>query len=147
MFLVFRRHPDLNWGIKDLQSSALPLGYAADFFFWYNIHTFIITNIITKIRKKSRGLSKTLVFSPIKNLQIVKVKNLQFLHFVVEVAIAWKAIAYGFWYRRCKQKEKTKNVLFLSIKLYLHIFLCVNTIFKILFSFWSCLVWCCFIII
>ena len=24
-----RRHPDLNWGIKDLQSSALPLGYAA----------------------------------------------------------------------------------------------------------------------
>ncbi len=25
-----RRHPDLNWGIKDLQSSALPLGYAAE---------------------------------------------------------------------------------------------------------------------
>jgi hypothetical protein len=24
-----RRHPDSNWGIKDLQSSALPLGYAA----------------------------------------------------------------------------------------------------------------------
>lgn len=24
-----RRHPDLNWGIKDLQSSALPLGYTA----------------------------------------------------------------------------------------------------------------------
>jgi hypothetical protein len=24
-----RRHPDLNWGINDLQSSALPLGYAA----------------------------------------------------------------------------------------------------------------------
>ena len=24
-----RRHPDSNWGIKDLQSSALPLGYTA----------------------------------------------------------------------------------------------------------------------
>lgn len=24
-----RRHPDLNWGIKDLQSIALPLGYVA----------------------------------------------------------------------------------------------------------------------
>ena len=29
MFQGDRRHPDLNWGIKDLQSSALPLGYAA----------------------------------------------------------------------------------------------------------------------
>jgi hypothetical protein len=26
-----RRHPDSNWGIKDLQSSALPLGHAAIF--------------------------------------------------------------------------------------------------------------------
>jgi hypothetical protein len=25
----WRRHPDLNWGIKVLQTSALPLGYAA----------------------------------------------------------------------------------------------------------------------
>ena len=25
----WRRHPDLNWGIEDLQSSALPLGYGA----------------------------------------------------------------------------------------------------------------------
>jgi len=25
-----RRHPDLNWGIEDLQSSALPLGYTAE---------------------------------------------------------------------------------------------------------------------
>ena len=24
-----RRHPDLNWGVKVLQTSALPLGYAA----------------------------------------------------------------------------------------------------------------------
>jgi hypothetical protein len=24
-----RRHPDLNWGIEVLQTSALPLGYAA----------------------------------------------------------------------------------------------------------------------
>lgn len=24
-----RRHPDSNWGVEDLQSSALPLGYAA----------------------------------------------------------------------------------------------------------------------
>ena len=30
-YLVFfwRRHPDLNWGIKVLQTSALPLGYVA----------------------------------------------------------------------------------------------------------------------
>ena len=26
---TWRRHPDSNRGIKDLQSSALPLGYAA----------------------------------------------------------------------------------------------------------------------
>ena len=26
----WRRHPDLNWGIEVLQTSALPLGYAAD---------------------------------------------------------------------------------------------------------------------
>ena len=25
----WRRHPDLNWGIKVLQTSALPLGYDA----------------------------------------------------------------------------------------------------------------------
>ncbi len=25
----WRRHPDSNWGIELLQSSALPLGYAA----------------------------------------------------------------------------------------------------------------------
>ena len=30
-FVLNRRHPDSNWGIKDLQSSALPLGYAAFF--------------------------------------------------------------------------------------------------------------------
>ena len=28
--LIWRRHPDLNWGIKLLQSSALPLGYGAE---------------------------------------------------------------------------------------------------------------------
>ena len=27
----WRRHPDLNWGIKVLQTSALPLGYVASF--------------------------------------------------------------------------------------------------------------------
>ena len=35
----WRRHPDLNWGIKLLQSSALPLGYGALFnyiFVFYN---------------------------------------------------------------------------------------------------------------
>ena len=26
---IRRRHPDLNWGMKDLQSKALPLGYTA----------------------------------------------------------------------------------------------------------------------
>ena len=26
---TWRRHPDLNWGIKALQASALPLGYGA----------------------------------------------------------------------------------------------------------------------
>ena len=28
-FLLIRRHPDLNWGIRDLQSPALPLGHVA----------------------------------------------------------------------------------------------------------------------
>ena len=28
--LNWRHHPDLNWGIKLLQSSALPLGYGAE---------------------------------------------------------------------------------------------------------------------
>ena len=28
----WRRHPDLNWGIKVLQTSALPLGYSAILF-------------------------------------------------------------------------------------------------------------------
>ena len=26
----WRRHPDLNWGVADLQSAALPLGYGAE---------------------------------------------------------------------------------------------------------------------
>ena len=30
-FFFWRRHPDLNWGIKVLQTSALPLGYGAVF--------------------------------------------------------------------------------------------------------------------
>ena len=29
LFSLWRRHPDLNWGIKVLQTSALPLGYVA----------------------------------------------------------------------------------------------------------------------
>ena len=29
---LWRRHPDLNWGIKVLQTSALPLGYVAIYF-------------------------------------------------------------------------------------------------------------------
>ena len=29
-FCFWRRHPDLNWGIKVLQTSALPLGYDAE---------------------------------------------------------------------------------------------------------------------
>ena len=28
---MWRRHPDLNWGIRILQTLALPLGYVADF--------------------------------------------------------------------------------------------------------------------
>ena len=28
---LWRRHPDLNRGVKALQASALPLGYGADF--------------------------------------------------------------------------------------------------------------------
>jgi hypothetical protein len=30
-FLKVRRHPDSNWRMMDLQSTALPLGYAAIF--------------------------------------------------------------------------------------------------------------------
>ena len=29
--LFWRRHPDLNWGVADLQSAALPLGYGAGY--------------------------------------------------------------------------------------------------------------------
>ncbi len=29
----WRRHPDLNWGIRVLQTRALPLGYGAIFTF------------------------------------------------------------------------------------------------------------------
>ena len=28
---LWRHHPDLNWGVKLLQSSALPLGYGAEY--------------------------------------------------------------------------------------------------------------------
>lgn len=31
-----RRHPDSNWGMEDLQSTALPLGYTADLDY-YNV--------------------------------------------------------------------------------------------------------------
>ena len=31
--LIWRRHPDLNWGIRVLQTHALPLGYDALFTF------------------------------------------------------------------------------------------------------------------
>ncbi len=30
--LIWRRHPDLNWGMRVLQTLALPLGYSA--LFW-----------------------------------------------------------------------------------------------------------------
>jgi hypothetical protein len=36
-----RRHPDSNWGIKDLQSSALPLGYAAATETVFSIYAFL----------------------------------------------------------------------------------------------------------
>ncbi len=32
LLFSWRHHPDLNWGIKLLQSSALPLGYGAVFY-------------------------------------------------------------------------------------------------------------------
>ena len=32
-FFVWRRRPDLNWGMEVLQTSALPLGYDAIFIF------------------------------------------------------------------------------------------------------------------
>ena len=46
--IFFRRHPDLNWGIEDLQSPALPLGYTAFletnlFFYSQIINTFFKT--------------------------------------------------------------------------------------------------------
>lgn len=37
---MIRRHPDSNWGIKDLQSIALPLDYTA-----YSCYELIISNI------------------------------------------------------------------------------------------------------
>ena len=45
--ILWRRHPDLNWGIKVLQTSALPLGYAAILEFvnkstFYQFHVKII---------------------------------------------------------------------------------------------------------
>ena len=35
--IYWRRHPDLNWGIKVLQTSALPLGYSAVYFYYIQL--------------------------------------------------------------------------------------------------------------
>ena len=47
-----RRHPDSNWGIEDLQSTALPLGYTAGLnpsllilFFQSRTFSYITTNL------------------------------------------------------------------------------------------------------
>ena len=29
LFIFIKRHPDSNWGVMNLQSTALPLGYTA----------------------------------------------------------------------------------------------------------------------
>ena len=47
--MLERRHPDLNWGIKVLQTSALPLGYSAKFVYIYiyaNLEKIFIKNLI-----------------------------------------------------------------------------------------------------
>ena len=33
-FSFWRRHPDSDWGVADLQSTALPLGYGAIVAYW-----------------------------------------------------------------------------------------------------------------
>jgi len=38
-----RRHPDSNWGIEDLQSTALPLGHIARIFFGF--YTFLLSSL------------------------------------------------------------------------------------------------------
>ena len=37
LYVSNRRHPDSNWGVKDLQSSALPLGYVAFLHFYKSV--------------------------------------------------------------------------------------------------------------
>ena len=43
---AFRRHPDLNWGIEDLQSTALPLGYAAFIIFIIIYSKFFLEKLV-----------------------------------------------------------------------------------------------------
>jgi hypothetical protein len=55
--MSLRRHPDLNWGIKDLQSSALPLGYTAilivfnnkNNIYYYTIKKFLLLSSNNKL--------------------------------------------------------------------------------------------------
>ena len=42
MLFLWRRHPDLNWGIRVLQTRALPLGYVAEHYrkqHWWLYHS------------------------------------------------------------------------------------------------------------
>lgn len=48
-----RRHPDSNWGIMDLQSTALPLGYVATLLITLHQYT-KICSIITRVGIKTR---------------------------------------------------------------------------------------------
>lgn len=44
--ILTRRHPDLNWGMGDLQSPALPLGYTAFCFLFFLIKTKIYKKLV-----------------------------------------------------------------------------------------------------
>jgi hypothetical protein len=58
--LVFwRRHPDLNWGIEVLQTSALPLGYSAI----YNLYEYklLILILYKKCEKLLINFSQSLL--------------------------------------------------------------------------------------
>ena len=50
--MLERRHPDLNWGIKVLQTSALPLGYGAvNLLIYYSRNTCVCQGLFTVFRK------------------------------------------------------------------------------------------------
>ncbi len=79
---IFRRHPDSNWGIKDLQSSALPLGYAAILNFFSN--RLLRQFYCKKSKKTSLKINKFLTFLEFPMRKFQETLNKKFLSYLKE---------------------------------------------------------------